>query len=73
MKSHFKLSKNKPVRICKVDLCVGLGQDGGCLRESGGNRQKYPKRKWNGKEGRRNENFKNWCKLCKGVASLERG
>ena len=34
-KSHSKLSKNDPVCMCKESWCVGLGQEGGSLREGG--------------------------------------
>ena len=45
-KSHSKLSKNEPVCMCKEGWCVGLGQEGGSLREGGGNCLKYLKRRW---------------------------
>ena len=44
--------------MCKEGWCVGLGQEGGSLRESGGNCLKYLKRGWNRKEGRGNKDFK---------------
>ena len=57
-KSHSKLSKNEPVCICEESWCLGLGQEGGCLREGRGNCLKYLKRWWNRKKGRGNKNFK---------------
>ena len=34
----------------KESWCVGFGQEGGCLREGGGNCLKYYKGGWNRKE-----------------------
>ena len=39
--------------MCKEDWCVRLGQEGGSLREDGGNCLKYLKKGWNRKEGGR--------------------
>ena len=72
-KGHSKLSKNEPVCMCKRGWCVGLGQEEGCLRESGGNCLKYLKKGWDRKEGRRNKNFKNGSKLGQEVDVLKRG
>ena len=44
-KSHSMLSKNEPVCMCKEGWRVGLGQEGGSLREGGGNCLKYLKRR----------------------------
>ena len=57
-KSHSKLLKNEPVCMCKVGWCVGLGQEGDCLREGGENFLKYFKMGWNRKEGGRSKIFK---------------
>ena len=32
-KGHSKLFQNEPACMCKKGWCVGLGQEGGCLRE----------------------------------------
>ena len=45
-KSHSKLSKNEPLCMCKESWCVGLGQEGGSLREGGGDCLKYLQRGW---------------------------
>ena len=46
-KNRSKLSKNEPACMCKEGCCVGLGEEGGCLREVGGNYLKYVIREWN--------------------------
>ena len=56
-KSHSKLLKNEPVCMCKVGWCVGLGQEGDCLREGGENFLKYFKMGWNRKEGGGGQKF----------------
>ena len=72
-KSHSKLSKNEPVCICEESWCLGLGQEGGCLREGRGNCLKYLKRWWNRKKGRGNKISKRWDKLGQGVGALKMG
>ena len=54
----FKLSKIEPVCIFKEGWCVGLGQEGGSLCETGGNCLKYLKRGWSRKEGGGNKHLK---------------
>ena len=67
IKSSFKLSKNKPVRMSKEGWCIRLGQEGGCLHEGGGNCLKYFR-----KEGRGNI-WKRGSKLGQGMGAFKRG
>ena len=53
--------------MCNEGWCVGLAQEGGSLREGGGNCLKYLRRGWNRKEGSGNKNVK------KGGASWVKG
>ena len=47
-----------PLIMCKEGWCVRLGQEGGCLRERGGNCMKYFKSGWNRRKGSGNKDFK---------------
>ena len=46
----FKFSKKEPVCMCKEGCCVGLGQEGGYLGESGRIVWNILKRGWNRRE-----------------------
>ena len=57
--------------MCKEGWYVGLGQEGGCLHESGENCLKCLIRGRNKKEGRGNKGFKRGGKLGQGVGALK--
>ena len=76
-KSNSKLSRKKPMCMCKGSLVFRIRAGGVCLRNGwgGGDCLKYLKKGWNRKEGRRNKSFKKKeaGKLGQGVGALKRG